>query len=109
MVVFFVHFRLNRIKDSQQRRCMVVLEGDIRSLDLATKRACADTEDADRMRLLFAPVDIMVSELLGGLGDNELSPECLYAAQAVALREGGISIPTRWAALCVVCVVFIPH
>jgi hypothetical protein len=25
--------------------------------------------------------DIIVSELLGSFGDNELSPECLYSAQ----------------------------
>lgn len=36
--------------------------------------------------------DIMVSELLGSFGDNELSPECLDGAQ-VHLKEDGISIP----------------
>jgi len=37
--------------------------------------------------------DIMVSELLGSFGDNELSPECLDGAQAF-LADGGISIPS---------------
>ena len=37
--------------------------------------------------------DIMVSELLGSFGDNELSPECLDGAQSF-LADGGISIPS---------------
>lgn len=36
--------------------------------------------------------DILVSELLGSLGDNELSPECLDGAQRL-LKPNGISIP----------------
>eukprot|EP00041_Stephanoeca_diplocostata_P015660 m.299516 g.299516 ORF g.299516 m.299516 type:complete len:322 (+) comp20115_c0_seq6:1462-2427(+) len=36
--------------------------------------------------------DIMVSELLGSFGDNELSPECLDGAQHFLARDG-ISIP----------------
>jgi protein arginine N-methyltransferase 5 len=39
--------------------------------------------------------DIMVSELLGSWGDNELSPECLNEAQRV-LKPTGISIPTEY-------------
>lgn len=39
--------------------------------------------------------DIIVSELLGSFGDNELSPECLYGAQHI-LKEGGISIPSDY-------------
>jgi protein arginine N-methyltransferase 5 len=44
--------------------------------------------------------DIIVSELLGSWGDNELSPECLDGAQHL-LKENGISIPasyTSWLA-----------
>jgi len=37
--------------------------------------------------------DILVSELLGSFGDNELSPECLDGAQRF-LKEDGVSIPT---------------
>lgn len=49
------------------------------------------------MRLWDSPVkaDIMVSELLGSFGDNELSPECLYATQRY-LKEDGISIPCSY-------------
>lgn len=36
--------------------------------------------------------DLMVSELLGSFGDNELSPECLDGAQK-CLKSDGISIP----------------
>eukprot|EP00003_Mantamonas_plastica_P002952 TRINITY_DN1235_c2_g1_i1.p1 TRINITY_DN1235_c2_g1~~TRINITY_DN1235_c2_g1_i1.p1 ORF type:complete len:703 (-),score=243.77 TRINITY_DN1235_c2_g1_i1:16-2124(-) len=46
------------------------------------------------MREWNAPckADILVSELLGSWGDNELSPECLDGAQSF-LKEEGISIP----------------
>ncbi|GAB0095126.1 Protein arginine N-methyltransferase [Sergentomyia squamirostris] len=46
----------------------------------------------------FSPpekADIIVSELLGSFGDNELSPECLDGAQ-VHLKEDGISIPSSY-------------
>lgn len=49
---------------------------------------------ASDMRTWVAPeqADILVSELLGSFGDNELSPECLDGAQKF-LKPGGISIP----------------
>ena len=39
--------------------------------------------------------DILVSELLGSFGDNELSPECLDGCQRV-IKKGGISIPANY-------------
>lgn len=39
-------------------------------------------------------VDILVSELLGSFGDNELSPECLDGTRHL-LKETGISIPSN--------------
>lgn len=45
----------------------------------------------------FSPpeqADILVSELLGSFGDNELSPECLDCAQKL-LKADGISIPCK--------------
>jgi len=39
--------------------------------------------------------DILISELLGSWGDNELSPECLDGAQA-CLKQGGISVPCNY-------------
>ncbi|KFM28183.1 Protein arginine N-methyltransferase 1.5 [Auxenochlorella protothecoides] len=41
------------------------------------------------------PADILVSELLGSFGDNELSPECLDGAMRF-LKPGGISIPSSY-------------
>ncbi|KAI0033553.1 PRMT5 arginine-N-methyltransferase-domain-containing protein, partial [Vararia minispora EC-137] len=43
------------------------------------------------------PADIVVSELLGSFGDNELSPECLDGAMRF-LKPGGISIPASYSA-----------
>jgi len=52
--------------------------------------------DSD-MRDWVAPehADIIVSELLGSFGDNELSPECLDGAQKF-LKPTGISIPCAY-------------
>lgn len=43
-------------------------------------------------------VDILVSELLGSFGDNELSPECLDGIQHVLAPQHGISIPSSYTA-----------
>ncbi|KAJ2725619.1 hypothetical protein GGI07_001119 [Coemansia sp. Benny D115] len=42
--------------------------------------------------------DVLVSELLGSLGDNELAPECMAPAVAHILRPGGACIPSRYTA-----------
>ncbi|KAI5298868.1 methyltransferase protein [Ascosphaera atra] len=44
------------------------------------------------------PVDILVSELLGSFGDNELSPECLDGVEHVLAPTHGISIPESYSA-----------
>ncbi|KAF8510773.1 PRMT5-domain-containing protein [Gautieria morchelliformis] len=51
------------------------------------------------MRTIELPelADILVSELLGSFGDNELSPECLDGAMRF-LSPGGISIPSSYTA-----------
>jgi len=51
------------------------------------------------MRVINVPekADILVSELLGSFGDNELSPECLDGASRF-LKETGISIPSSYTA-----------
>ncbi|KAG2236581.1 hypothetical protein INT48_000135 [Thamnidium elegans] len=60
----------------------------------------------DKVTLVFADMrkwnppakcDILVSELLGSFGDNELSPECLDGAQKF-IKENGISIPASYTA-----------
>ncbi|XP_011503736.1 PREDICTED: protein arginine N-methyltransferase 5 isoform X2 [Ceratosolen solmsi marchali] len=49
------------------------------------------------MRKWNAPekTDILISELLGSFGDNELSPECLDGVQKF-LKDDGISIPCSY-------------
>ncbi|EMR11168.1 hypothetical protein PNEG_00762 [Pneumocystis murina B123] len=50
------------------------------------------------MRLWKPPVliDIIISELLGSFGDNELSPECLDGVQKFLNPKGGIFIPSSY-------------
>ncbi|ROW10723.1 hypothetical protein VPNG_05120 [Cytospora leucostoma] len=43
-------------------------------------------------------VDILVTELLGSFGDNELSPECLDGIQKHISRPHGLSIPESYTA-----------
>lgn len=52
---------------------------------------------AGDMRKVMAAssADIMVSELLGSFGDNELSPECLDGARTM-LKPDGVSIPQSY-------------
>lgn len=47
---------------------------------------------------VYDKVDILVSELLGSFGDNELSPECLDGIQHVLAKPYGISIPSSYTA-----------
>lgn len=47
---------------------------------------------------VYGKVDILISELLGSFGDNELSPECLDGIQHVLARPHGISIPQSYTA-----------
>ncbi|KAL0570210.1 hypothetical protein V5O48_011747, partial [Marasmius crinis-equi] len=50
-----------------------------------------------RQAKISEKADILVSELLGSFGDNELSPECLDGAMRF-LKPGGISIPSSYTA-----------
>ncbi|KAH9972795.1 PRMT5 arginine-N-methyltransferase-domain-containing protein [Lactifluus volemus] len=70
---------LQRRKASEWRERVEVLFGDMRTL-LVPERA-----------------DIIVSELLGSFGDNELCPECLDGAMRF-LKSNGISIPSTYSA-----------
>eukprot|EP00659_Diplonema_papillatum_P022560 gene22560-34523_t len=42
------------------------------------------------------PADLMISELLGSFGDNELSPECLDGAERFLRKGDGIMIPQSY-------------
>ncbi|TDH71502.1 hypothetical protein CCR75_004420 [Bremia lactucae] len=68
---------LRNLKISEKWDTVTIIASDMRSWE-TTERA-----------------DIMVSELLGSFGDNELSPECLDGAQKF-LHEQGISIPQQY-------------
>ena len=48
--------------------------------------------------LSYIPIDIVVSELLGSFGDNELSPECLDGVTNLLNPVHGISIPASYSA-----------
>ena len=61
---------------------IIFLEGDMRKIKLPEK------------------IDILVSELLGGFGDNELSPECLIDFES-NLSLNAISIPTSYTSILV--------
>jgi len=52
----------------------------------------ADMRDNGLVNCFFGQVDILVSDLLGGFGDNELAPECLIACQRL-LKPTGVAIP----------------
>lgn len=47
---------------------------------------------------VITKLDILVTELLGSFGDNELSPECLDGIQHHIARPHGISIPASYTA-----------
>jgi protein arginine N-methyltransferase 5 len=47
---------------------------------------------------VYGKIDILISELLGSFGDNELSPECLDGIQHVLAKPHGISIPQSYTA-----------
>lgn len=55
-------FRLQQRQETEWNEKVTVLFGDMRHLEVPEK------------------ADILVSELLGSFGDNELSPECLDGA-----------------------------
>ncbi|KAI1349351.1 methyltransferase-like protein [Xylaria sp. FL0043] len=56
------------------------------------------TSSPENAAVVHGKVDILVSELLGSFGDNELSPECLDGIQHVLAPEHGISIPSSYTA-----------
>ncbi|KAJ3830210.1 shk1 kinase-binding protein 1 [Lentinula raphanica] len=96
---------LSAIKQSKKENvCLYAIEKNPNAFVTLQNRQ--RTEWEDRVRLLFGDmrviempekVDILVSELLGSFGDNELSPECLDGAMRF-LKPQGISIPSSYTA-----------
>ncbi|KAL3495241.1 PRMT5 arginine-N-methyltransferase-domain-containing protein [Aspergillus germanicus] len=54
--------------------------------------------DEDGLETAYTTIDIVVSELLGSFGDNELSPECLDGINHLLNPVHGISIPASYTA-----------
>ncbi|KAL4931553.1 protein arginine N-methyltransferase [Aspergillus undulatus] len=52
----------------------------------------------DTSESMYSKIDIVVSELLGSFGDNELSPECLDGVNHLLNPVHGISIPASYTA-----------
>ena len=73
---------------------IVTLKGMLREKDWNGKVEIIHTD----MRKWDTPVraDLMISELLGSFGDNELSPECLDGAENFLRKDGGIMIPQSY-------------
>jgi type II protein arginine methyltransferase len=69
-----------------------IVHSDIRAWK-GPSRSASDAKD-----VAFGKVDILVSELLGSFGDNELSPESLDSIQHVLATPHGISIPSSYSA-----------
>ncbi|WVO17813.1 hypothetical protein L204_105511 [Cryptococcus depauperatus] len=70
---------LQERKELEWRDKVNIIPGDMRTVDVPEK------------------CDILVSELLGSFGDNELSPECLDGAMRL-IKPTGVSIPTSYTA-----------
>ncbi|KAG6274386.1 hypothetical protein E4U49_003764 [Claviceps purpurea] len=64
----------------------------------ASSSSSTQTEAATATEPVYGKVDILISELLGSFGDNELSPECLDGIQHVLAQPHGISIPQSYTA-----------
>ncbi|KAL3472118.1 PRMT5 arginine-N-methyltransferase-domain-containing protein [Aspergillus californicus] len=65
---------------------------------LRTASGTIQTSNADGLETEYTKVDIVVSELLGSFGDNELSPECLDGINHLLNPVHGISIPASYTA-----------
>jgi protein arginine N-methyltransferase 5 len=65
------------------------------SLSASSQDPMADALTAE---IRHTPIDILVSELLGSFGDNELSPECLDGVTHLLNPVHGISIPASYSA-----------
>ena len=64
----------------------------------AQARTPSDTGEGLESGTETFPIDIVVSELLGSFGDNELSPECLDNVVHLLNPTHGISIPQSYSA-----------
>ncbi|KAI8128806.1 Protein arginine N-methyltransferase 5 [Lucilia cuprina] len=97
-----VRSALNAAKNTNRKVRVYIIEKNpnaIRTLTAIAKKLWHNNDVhifSKDMREFSPPekADILVSELLGSFGDNELSPECLDCAQKL-LKPDGISIPCK--------------
>uniref|UniRef100_A0A0G4FEE7 Protein arginine N-methyltransferase n=1 Tax=Chromera velia CCMP2878 TaxID=1169474 RepID=A0A0G4FEE7_9ALVE len=99
--------------DLAERFRLIALEKNKRLVEALRGKVESAQKDEDKDHLLWKDVevmkgdmrfwkpkddtkaDIVISELLGSFGDNELSPECLDGAQRF-LKDDGITIPQQY-------------
>ena len=83
--------RLETLKEEEWNGDVIVVSCDMREWDAPEKVGFRVVVARDLMVvksfrefifLIYPQADILVSELLGSFGDNELSPECLDGAQS---------------------------
>ena len=84
-----LYLRSLRAQELQWGECVRVVECDMRRAKNHPLLRLMRDDEAER-------ADVVVSELLGSFGDNELSPECLDGLQTCGLlKRGCVSIPQR--------------
>ena len=74
---------------------VITLQGLLATEPAWRGRVCVVARDMRRWRAPEA-ADLLVSELLGSFGDNEMSPECLDGAQRFLKKGTGVSIPASY-------------
>ncbi len=96
-----VHRCLLAAKAAESNAHVYAVEKNVNAIVTLQKRLANEWQGlvtlvhGDMRQVKIPPVDIIVSELLGSFGDNELSPECLDGAQHL-LKPHGISIPSSY-------------
>ncbi|OAL64734.1 protein methyltransferase [Trichophyton rubrum] len=91
----FVH--LQRQNEAVWGGSVTLVHSDMRSWKGPVREIQAEDLAAEtKPSKVHYPIDIIISELLGSFGDNELSPECLDGVEHLLNPVHGISIPTSY-------------
>ncbi|OKL56315.1 hypothetical protein UA08_08437 [Talaromyces atroroseus] len=75
-----------------------LVKSDMRSWKGPHRGNTDSSQSLDAASVKHTPIDILISELLGSFGDNELSPECLDGVTHLLNPGHGISIPSSYSA-----------
>ncbi|EGE81685.2 hypothetical protein RJZ56_004886 [Blastomyces dermatitidis] len=89
---------LQRHNESLWGGCVNLVKSDMRSWKGPHRLAPVSGDSNEPPKIIHTPIDILVSELLGSFGDNELSPECLDGVTHLLNPVNGISIPASYSA-----------